>query len=273
MNPARGKHGSIWNLIFLVAFVPLLTSCAELSPYLRQMNLVSVQEEVQLGRQMAREIEKQKPLSRNSVVVQYVRQIGQTVVRQVGSIPFPMHFYVIDDPKTVNAFTAPGGHIYVYTGLLLKASNQAEVAGVVAHEIGHAVRRHPTRRLTQVRALGQLQAMILGESPGEVSGMVTDLLGGLGIMSFGREDEYEADEVGVRYLHAAGFEPTAMISFFQKLRAQEGSNPSEIEVFFRTHPPSSNRIVRLNTIIQGLSPLPSPIVNTSVHKVVQTQIR
>jgi len=155
---------------------------------------------------------------------------------------------VIDDPDTVNAFATPGGYLYLYTGLLIAADNEAEVAGVLAHEAGHVVGRHVERQMVNAYGLQAVMALALGNNPS----LGKELAAGIaatGLMrAHGRSEEIEADEYGARYAARAGYDPRAMITFFRKLGALEqgAGTPG----WLRTHPTSRARIDNLNGYIR-----------------------
>lgn len=148
---------------------------------------------------------------------------------------------VIDDPKTVNAFATPGGYLYVYSGLILAADNEAELAGVMAHETGRVVARHSARQMVDAYGLQAISALVLGKNPG----LLASLASGVGQKGFmlanSRSDETEADEYGARYAAAAGYDPHGLVTFFDKLRKREGSSP-RILAILSDHPATPDRI-------------------------------
>jgi len=159
------------------------------------------------------------------------------------------YVYVIDDPKTVNAFATPGGQLYLYSGLLLAAENEAEVVGVLAHEVGHVVGRHIERAMVNAYGLQGLASLALGDNPSlaaeVVSGFVTT-----GVMrAHGRSEETEADEYGARYTARAGYDPRALATFFQKLQALEGGGSGGF-AWLRDHPPTADRIAHVERFIR-----------------------
>ena len=214
---------------------------------------ISDQQENQLGLQVKQELETKEKIKylEDPTVVEYVRGISTRILQQANKdrpgVPWKIN--VIDDPKTVNAFATPGGYLYVYTGLLLAADNEAELAGVMGHEAGHVVGRHSAQAM--MLQYGQ-QAVIdaaLGKNSGTVSQIAASLAGNGAALAFSRSNETEADELGARYISAVNYDPHALASFFQKLAAQEGKTPGVFK-WLSTHPPSADRVVHINQFIQ-----------------------
>ena len=156
---------------------------------------------------------------------------------------------VIDDPKQVNAFAIPGGYVYVYSGLLKAADNEAELAGVMAHEIGHVVGRHSANQLAAQYGIELLTQLALGEEAGKLGEMAAGLAGAGTLARFSRDDEREADEYGFKYMAACGYDPRALLAFFTKLNQLEKSRPSDLEKLFASHPPTPERIERIERMI------------------------
>ncbi len=219
--------------------------------------LVSDQQEAQLGDQVHQELAKQGVrYVTDPQVNSYVEGIVNRMVpharrdRDIG-----WHVYVIDDPKTVNAFATPGGHIYVYTGLLATAANEAELAGVLGHEMGHVVARHSARQMVEAYGLQAVLGMALGQNPGILAMLAATVAGNGAMLANSRSDENEADEYGVKYSSAAGYDPHGIATFFQKLMAQQGRTP-KLLTFLSDHPATSDRIAHVDQMIarMGLRP-------------------
>lgn len=159
------------------------------------------------------------------------------------------HVHLIDDPKTVNAFATPGGHIYVYSGLVLEAGNEAELAGVMAHETGHEVGRHVERAIVNAYGLQALTAAALGRNPSPALELAAGVAG-TGIMrAHSRSEENEADEYGAQFISRLDYDPHAMITFFEKLQTREGSTPRAFR-WLSTHPLTRDRIAHLKAYIR-----------------------
>ena len=212
--------------------------------------LISDEQEAQLGLQVHQELQKEQvKFSTNQTVIAYVDGIARRMIpapdRDRPKVGWKL--FVIDEGKTANAFATPGGRIYVYSGLLLAARNEAEVAGVIGHEMGHVVARHTARQLVAAKGFETAVAMALGKDPNDVVALTAALAGKGGMLAYGREMEREADDLGVKYAAAAGYNPDALATFFEML-ASKGDVP-ELLQFLSTHPASSERVRNIRATI------------------------
>lgn len=213
--------------------------------------LISPQEENQLGLQVQQQLaQKDVKVVTDPRVVDYVQRVSNNVLQfaKKDRPEVTWHVYVIDDPKTVNAFATPGGYLYVYTGLLLAADNEAQIAGVMGHEAGHVVARHSARAMVDAMGLQAVTAMALGQNPNQVAAVAANLLAGGTMLAHSRGEETDADEYGVRYLADAGYDPNALIAFFQKLEQSEGKQPGFLK-YLSDHPLTPDRITHLQQYI------------------------
>jgi predicted Zn-dependent protease len=202
----------------------------------------STEKEVRLGRELAAEVDRQAKFIDDPVITEYVNRVGQNIVlHSDAKIPFTIK--VIDSDE-VNAFALPGGFFYVNKGLILVADNEAEVAGVMAHEIGHVAARHALENQTKGTLLEYL-AMGTSIFLGGIPGMIYQNTAGLGLlgifMKFSRSAEEEADKLGVQYMYAAGYDPGAMATMFEKLEAKNKKKPGLIARAFASHPAPPER--------------------------------
>ena len=202
----------------------------------------SQEKEIALGRQLALQVEQQSKLVEDPVVTEYVNRVGQNIVLH-SDAKLPFTIKVIDSDE-VNAFALPGGFFYVNRGLLLAADNEAELAGVMAHEIAHVCARHAMENQGKGTAINY--ASMIGVIFGGpiVSGILQNgggILAGLASLKFSRGAENEADNLGVQYLYASGYDPMAMSTMFEKLASQNKKKPGTIQKLFSTHPPSAQR--------------------------------
>lgn len=241
---------------YLLVLVPLLTvtwlsGCAGIGLGTGDVNLISIEEEWQMGQELEAEIAREMDLVRDRAALSYINQVGQRIVNQSQMRELPWEFHIVDDPS-INAFNIPGGHVYVHTGLIEAANNASELAGVMAHEISHGVERHATERLTQAYGLNIVAALVLGQNPGMIEQIVAQIAGTGAIAKFSRDDEREADQLGVRLMHSAGYNPEGMADMFRTLLAERQRQPSQLEQFFSTHPLSEERIVAIERQIDGL---------------------
>lgn len=202
----------------------------------------SREKEAAIGRQLAMEVEQQSKMVEDPVINEYVNRVGQNVVlHSDAKIPFTIK--VIDSDE-VNAFALPGGYFFVNKGLILAADNEAELAGVMAHEIAHVAARHAMENQGKGQLInwGSLAGIIFG---GAVVSTVLQNAGGFGELlaglKFTRGAEEEADRLGVQYLYAAGYDPTAMATMFEKLASQNKKKPGAFKKLFTTHPQATDR--------------------------------
>jgi len=198
------------------------------------VNFYSLEKEIALGKQLAQEVERSSKLIDDPVVTEYVNRVGQNLVRNSDAkVPFTIK--VIDSDE-VNAFALPGGFFYVNSGLILRAQEEAELAGVMAHEISHVTARHGTRQATksEIAQLATIPLMIFG--PVGWAGYALyeglNIAIPLGFLKFSRDDEREADYLGLQYMYKAGYDPNAYITFFERIQADEKRRPGTIQKVF-----------------------------------------
>ena len=228
------------------------------------LNWYSLEKEIALGKQLAQDIERQAKIVDDPVVAEYVNRVGQNLVRN-SDTKVPVTIKVIDSEE-INAFALPGGFFFVHTGLLLRAETEAELAGVMAHEIAHIAARHGTRQATrgQVANLATIPLIFLGGWAGYGIRQGASVLIPLGFLQFSRGFESEADLLGLQYLYKAGYDPTAFVDFFEKLQSDEKRKPGTMAKIFSSHPPTDDRITRAQGNIQEiLKAKPEYVVTTS----------
>jgi hypothetical protein len=198
--------------------------------------------EVRQGRMLAAEVDREAKFIDDPIITEYVNRVGQNIVlHSDAKVPFTIK--VIDSDE-VNAFALPGGFFYVNKGLVLAADNEAELAGVMAHEIAHVAARHAMENEAKMRALdiGMLAGILLGG--GIISNVLYNggsLIEGLAFLKFTRGAEEEADRLGIQYMWAAGYDPNAMATMFEKLEAKNKKKPGTISKLFATHPAPPER--------------------------------
>lgn len=225
----------------LLLLLFMLTGCATTGVNRGDVNLISMEEEWQLGRQLEQDLNQQLRLVNDGTANAYIERIGQQIVRQTELANAPWSFHIVNDPA-INAFNTPGGNVYVNTGLILAADNVAQLVGVMAHEIAHGVARHGTERLTKTYGLNIGAGLLLGSDPSAYEQVLAQIAGTGAIAKFSRNDEQEADELGVRYMYQAGYDPEGMAQMFEKLLQQRQGRPSSVAQFFSTHPLTESRI-------------------------------
>lgn len=255
--------------LVLAAFTA--AACASSGVNKGDFNLVSYQEEWQLGAQLEQDIARQMPLLRDATVVNYVNLIGQRLVNQTELAQAPWEFHVVSDPQ-VNAFNIPGGHVYVNTGLICATDNVAELAGVMAHEASHGVSRHATENLSKAYGANIILGLALGANPPVYQQILAQIVGGGTFARFSRDAEREADHLGVLYMYNAGYDPVGMVTMFQELISRRKSTPGSVEKFFSSHPITEERIQSVQAQIQQLPPKQNLIVRDAEFEGIQRRL-
>jgi len=240
------------------------------------VNFYSLEKEIALGKQLAQEVERSSKLIDDPIVTEYVNRVGQNLVRNSDArVPFTIK--VIDSDQ-VNAFALPGGFFYVYTGLILRANEESELAGVMAHEISHVTARHGTKTATKgdIMQLASIPAMIF--IPYSWAGwgiyQAMNIAIPLTFLKFSRDQEREADFLGLQYMYKAGYDPNSYVTFFERIQADEKRRPGTIPKVFSTHPPNGERIENAQKEIARILPAKQEyIVTTSEFDQVKARLR
>jgi predicted Zn-dependent protease len=240
------------------------------------VNLYSIEREIALGKQLAQEVERSSKLVDDPIVTEYVNRVGQNLVRNSDArVPFTIK--VIDSDE-VNAFALPGGFFYVNSGLILRAQEESELAGVMAHEISHVTARHGTKNATkgELIQLASIPALIF--IPYGAAGYAAyeglNLAIPLTFLKFSRDAEREADFLGLQYMYKAGYDPNSYVTFFERIQADEKRHPGSIPKVFSTHPPNAERIENTQKEIARILPAKQEyIVTTSEFDTVKARLR
>ncbi len=229
------------------------------------VNLFSLEREISLGKGLAQEVERSSKLIDDPIVTEYVNRVGQNLVRNSDAkVPFTIK--VIDSDE-VNAFALPGGFFYVNSGLILRAQEESELAGVMAPEIAHVAARHGTKNATkgELMQLASIPAMIF--IPYSMAGYAMyqglNLAIPLTFLKFSRDAEREADFLGLQYMYKAGYDPNSYVTFFERIQADEKRRPGTIPKVFSTHPPTPDRIENTQKEIARILPARSEYIVTS----------
>ena len=216
---------------------------------------VSLQDEVQLGRDYAAQIAREMPLVQDPAVNQYINQLGNSIARRADNRGLQYTFYVVNAPE-VNAFAIPGGHVYVNRGLVERAANVSELAGVLAHEVAHVVHRHGIEQWQRAQqantGLAVLYGVLLGRQPSGIEQAGIQVGGAAVFAGYGRDAEREADASAINYLMAAGIHPQGLTTMFERLLAERQRDPSSVEQWFSTHPTTQERIDNTTAAINRL---------------------
>src|SRR5882672_813253 len=228
------------------------------------VNFYSLEKEIGLGKALAQDVERQAKLINDPIISEYVNRIGQNLVRNSDAkVPFTIK---VIDSEEVNAFALPGGFFFVNSGLILKAECEAELAGVMAHEIAHVAARHGTKQATrgQLANIGTIPLIFLGGWAGYAIRQGAGLAIPMGFLTFSRGFEREADYLGLQYLYKSGYDPTSFVDFFEKIQSLEKKKPGSVSKVFSTHPMTDDRIKAAQEEIQKvLAPKPEYVVTTS----------
>jgi predicted Zn-dependent protease len=238
-----------------------------------RVNFYSIDQEIALGKQLAIEIEKQAKIVDDPIIAEYVNRLGQNLARN-SDVTFPVTFKVIESDD-INAFTLPGGFIFINSGLVKLSGSESELAAAIAHEIGHAAARHATRQATRNRVIsvGALPLAIFGGWGGLAIGQAASLLAPMASLKFSREFETEADLLGLQYLWKSGYDPNASVDLFETLAATERRRPGSVSKLFRTHPQTPERIEKTQKNIDRMLPARSEyVINTSEYEEVRARL-
>jgi beta-barrel assembly-enhancing protease len=238
------------------------------------VNFYSLEKEIAIGKGLAQQVEKQAKIINDPVIAEYVNRVGQNLVRNSDAkVPFTIK---VIDSEEVNAFALPGGFFFVNSGLILKAESEAELAGVMAHEIAHVAARHGTRQATrgEIANFATIPLIFMG------GGWTTygiyqaaSVLVPIGFLKFSRGFESEADMLGLEYMYKAGYDPTAFVDFFEKIETLEKRKPGTMAKVFSTHPMTDDRIKSAQKNIQEiLVAKPEYVVTTSEFNDVKNRL-
>jgi len=237
------------------------------------VNFYSIEKEIALGKQMAQEVERAAKLIEDPIITEYVNRLAQNLVRNSdATVPFTIKLL---DSEEVNAFALPGGFFFVNSGLVLRADSEAELAGVMAHEIAHVAARHGTKQATrgEIVNLASIPLVFIGGWAGYAIQQGMAIAIPLGFLQFSRGFEREADYLGLQYLYATGYDPTAFVDFFERLQYLEKKKPGTLSKVFSSHPMTSSRIKAAQEEIQKiLASKPEYVVNTSEFNDVKSRL-
>ncbi len=237
-----------------------------------QINFYSLDKETALGRRLAPETDRQSKFVTDPIITEYVNRVGQNIVlHSDAKIPFTIK--VIDSDE-INAFALPGGFLYVNRGVVEAADNEAELAGVMAHEIAHVTARHGVEQASKAELANyaSIPLIFLGGWGGYIVRQVAGIAVPLGFLKFSRGAEKEADRLGAQYMWASGYDPQALITFFEKLDAREKKKPGAIAKVFSTHPMTTDRIKESSNLLARFPDKQEYQLSTSEFKDVKARL-
>ncbi|HUI57459.1 MAG TPA: M48 family metallopeptidase [Bryobacteraceae bacterium] len=238
------------------------------------LNLYSLERELALGRQLAQEVEREARMIENPHAAEFVNRVAQNLARN-SDAKVPVTARVIDSNE-VNAFALPGGFLFVNTGLIVEAENEAELASALAHEIAHVAARHGTRQSSrgEVAQIASLPLIFLGGWAGLAARQGSGLAIPLTFLKFSRGFEREADMLGLQYLYKSGYDPLAAVDFLERIEALERKKPGTLSDLFRSHPKTSDRIKAIQQDIRDLlKPRPLYVVSTAEFAAVRQELK
>jgi beta-barrel assembly-enhancing protease len=237
------------------------------------VNIYSIEKEIALGKGLAQQVERQAKIIDEPQVAEYVNRLGQNLVRNSDAkVPFTIK---VIDTEEVNAFALPGGFFYVNSGLILKADSEAELAGVMAHEIAHVAARHGTRQASRatIAQLMTIPLIFYGGWTGYGIRQAASVAIPVSYLQFSKEFESEADKLGLQYMYKTGYDPNAFVDFFEKLQSMEKKKPGTMAKVFSDHPPTGSRIVAAQKNIQEyLKERPEYVETTSEFNDVKAKL-
>jgi len=263
----RSIVDSRWSLVvsFLLALFCVQGCATMYNPATgrEEFIMISTPSEVAMGKSVHESIIQKYKLSRDPAQIDRVRRIGERAAKVSDRQDYEYHFYLIEEDE-MNAFTTPGGNIYVYTGLLEKLENDDQVASVLAHEIGHCAARHTVKKFQAALGYDLISTIALNAIGEGTAQQIAQLSSGavmnIVFSAYGRQDEYQADQLGIKYMYRACFDPRAAVETFKILEA--GSQGPDVPLILRSHPFISDRIHMVEEEIKSLGSKygPSPCV-------------
>ena len=225
-------------------------------------NWYSLETETRIGREYAQVVDSSVKLVQDPMVTEYVNRVGQNIVRNSDAkLPFTIK---VIDASEINAFALPGGFFYINSGLILAAAEEAELAGVMAHEVAHVAARHAMRQMTRsnLANIASIPLIFVGGGIGYAARSAAGLGLPMTFLKFSRGFEEEADYLGLQYMYKTGYDPQSFMSFFEKIQATEKKKPGTLSKIFASHPPIESRIARAQNQIDTKLPARSEYVVT-----------
>jgi len=237
------------------------------------INFYSVEKEIALGKQLAIEVERQAKLLDDPIINEYINRLTQNLARN-SDVKFPVTVKIVDE-DVVNAFTLPGGFLFLNTGLIRLSESESELASAISHELGHVAARHYVRQATRNELLqgATVPLIFLGGVAGVAARELSQIAVPAGMFKFSRDFESEADMLGIQYLYKTGYDPSAAIDMFERIQAAERRKPGAVSQLFNTHPLTGDRIEKTQKDIEHNLPARDQyIVNTSEYEEMRARL-
>lgn len=252
--------------LFFILFLVQLTGCATIQTGLEREEkiFISTQQEVAIGEEVVRQIEKENKILNNPKLTTYINDIGQRLASVCFRNDITYHFKIVDE-DIINAFALPGGFIYIYRGALASMDNEAQLAAVLAHEMGHVAARHSVKQIQKSQIYSILASILLKDEKQSIQEL-SNIAANLVFLGYSRTAEFEADELGVHFSYQAGYDPKGMLEFFEKLKQKGKEDPSKLTLLLRTHPLTADRIAKVESQISALPTKPDLIRNEAKFK-------
>lgn len=255
-----------FNLTLILFLIPLLSGCVTIynpATQKKEILLINTQTEVALGKDMNKEMQQKIKILNDPILKMRLENIGDKIAKASDRLDLVYTFYVVKDTE-LNAFTIPGGFIYVNSGLMKVATND-ELACVLAHEIGHTAARHTVKKLQTALGYQLISGIAQGTTGQKTMSDAMNIIFNLISFGYSRQDEFLADSLSVRYAKKAGFNPYGMVSFFEKLKSNTETKGSHYQiVFLSSHPPITDRITNVYKEIEAIKT--NPITNIKTAK-------
>jgi beta-barrel assembly-enhancing protease len=248
------KEWKIILILLLMSSVSGFLSCDNSSGSTNN-NIISIEDEVKLGGQLNQQISgdtKENPYLNSTFAIDYLQNIIKEIIKSPFinyTDVFHYNIHIIQRNDIINAFSVPGGYIYIYTGLLKFIDDEATLAAILAHEIAHVERRHAIKRMTKQFGAGYLVNLLTGKNTTKWQEIGTNLLSGLALLKNSRDEEYEADNYSFKYLQSTKWYPGAITFFFKKI--DENTDSSIFDELFSTHPKSEDRETAVKDLIKN----------------------
>ncbi len=221
----------------------------------RKVYALTNSEEQKLGEEVIREVESKFTLIRDPLILDYLNKLGWEILKQAGVQPYPFRFYILKDPQ-LNAFSVPGGHIFLTTGIIEIMDSEGELAGLLGHEIAHIARHHISSQIEKQKKIGlaTIAAVLLGVLAGDPTIAGAAIVGSLAtaqtfMLKYSRENEDDADNYGFKYMSGAGFDPKTMIDLLDKLRRWGSFGSEGVPAYMQTHPLSGDRMSHVEDLL------------------------